>query len=91
METNLKISEPEKNKDYFPCLFTNKNNTIVILAEERTSDKTFSGIPKAPTFSIKRMLKDSNEIRQRCHFGKFCAHIFYYIQFYIECCKLNKL
>lgn len=44
METNLKINEPNKERDYFPSLFANKNNTILILAEERTSEKTFAGM-----------------------------------------------
>lgn len=44
METNLTIETPKKERDYFPSIFTNKDNTIVILADERTSDKTFGGM-----------------------------------------------
>tara|TARA_R110002153_G_scaffold30092_2_gene92187 strand:+ start:1128 stop:1388 length:261 start_codon:yes stop_codon:yes gene_type:complete len=43
METILKIETPVKERDYFPSTFTNKDNSIIILADERTSDKTFSG------------------------------------------------
>lgn len=44
METNVTIKTPKKERDYFPSVFTNKDNTIIILADERTSDKTFSGM-----------------------------------------------
>lgn len=44
METIIKIKKTTDNKDFFPALFSNKDNTIVILAEERTSEKTFSGM-----------------------------------------------
>ena len=44
METILKIEEPKKERDFYPSVFTNKDNTIVILADERTSEKTFSGM-----------------------------------------------
>ena len=44
METNLTIENPKKERDYFPSVFSNKDNTIIILADERTSDKTFSGM-----------------------------------------------
>jgi hypothetical protein len=44
METKISIEEPSKERDYFPCVFANKDKTIVILAEGRTSDKTFSGM-----------------------------------------------
>lgn len=44
METQLKIEKPNKERDYFPSIFANKDNSIVILADSRTSDKTFSGM-----------------------------------------------
>lgn len=44
METNIKIETPNKERDFFPSLFSNKDNTIIILADSRTSDKTFSGM-----------------------------------------------
>lgn len=44
METEIKINEAEKIKDYFPALFSNKDRSIIILADQRTSDKTFSGM-----------------------------------------------
>ena len=44
MRTELSITEVKKNKDYFPCLFTNKNRSVIILADSRTGDKTFSGM-----------------------------------------------
>lgn len=44
METSIQIETPKKERDYFPSTFTNKDNTIIILADSRTSDKTFSGM-----------------------------------------------
>ena len=44
METKAVINECKEIKDYFPCLFANKDKSIVILAEERTSEKTFVGM-----------------------------------------------
>lgn len=44
METTIQIESPKKERDFFPSLFTNKDNSIIILAESRTSDKTFSGM-----------------------------------------------
>jgi hypothetical protein len=44
METIIEINEAGQIKDYFPCLFANKDKSIIILANERTSDKTFSGM-----------------------------------------------
>jgi hypothetical protein len=44
METAIKINEANQVKDYFPSIFVNKDNTIVILADEKTSEKTFSGM-----------------------------------------------
>ena len=44
METIIKIKKTTDNKDFFPALFSNKDNTIIILADERTSEKTFSGM-----------------------------------------------
>lgn len=44
METNIKIKKTNEVKDFFPAIFSNKDNTIIILADARTSDKTFSGM-----------------------------------------------
>lgn len=44
METTIKINEANQLKDYFPAIFVNKDSTIIILADDRTSDKTFSGM-----------------------------------------------
>lgn len=44
MKTVVEIDSPEVERDYFPCIFTNKNTSIIILAEEKTSDRTFSGM-----------------------------------------------
>lgn len=44
METEIKIEETVKQKDYFPSLFTNKDRSIIIMADERTTEKTFSGM-----------------------------------------------
>lgn len=44
MKTSIQIDTQKKEKDYFPSLFSNKDNSVVILAESRTSDKSFSGM-----------------------------------------------
>lgn len=44
METAIAITESAPVKDFFPALFGNKDRSIIILADERTSDKTFSGM-----------------------------------------------
>ena len=44
METKIEIQETSKTKDYFPAIFANKDRSIIILADERTSDRTFSGM-----------------------------------------------
>lgn len=44
METDIKINRATKLDDYFPCLFSNKDDSIIILADMRTSDRTFSGM-----------------------------------------------
>lgn len=44
METKATIETPKKERDYFPSIFSNRDNSIIILADERTSDKTFSGM-----------------------------------------------
>lgn len=44
METQATIENPKKDRDYFPSIFSNKDNSIIILADSRTSDKTFSGM-----------------------------------------------
>lgn len=44
MKTQATINKPEARKDYFPCLFANANQSIIILADARTGDRTFSGM-----------------------------------------------
>ena len=44
MKVTADIEECKKVNDYFPSIFTNKDNTIVILADARTSQNTFSGM-----------------------------------------------
>lgn len=44
MKTDIKITEPDKVDDYFPCLFANKDNSVIILADERVNDRCFSGM-----------------------------------------------
>ena len=44
MKTELSITEAKKTKDYFPALFANKNRSVIILADARTGDRTFSGM-----------------------------------------------
>ena len=44
METSIKIEEKRYVDDYFPAIFCNANKTVVIIADERTSEKTFSGM-----------------------------------------------
>lgn len=44
METAITINEAAQTKDFFPALFGNKDRSIIILADERTSEKTFSGM-----------------------------------------------
>jgi hypothetical protein len=44
MEAEIKIIQSNLEKDYFPSLFSNKDNTIIILASEKMSDRTFSGM-----------------------------------------------
>ena len=44
METKIEIKEANTTKDYFPALFANKDKSIIILADDRTSDRTFSGM-----------------------------------------------
>jgi len=44
METKIEIKSPNKERDYFPSLFSNKDKSIIILADSRTSEKTFSGM-----------------------------------------------
>lgn len=44
MNTRVEIIEPIKDRDYFPSIFANKDNTIIILADKRITDKTFSGM-----------------------------------------------
>ena len=44
MKSEMTINEPKKVADYFPCLFANPSKSIIILADGRTGDKTFSGM-----------------------------------------------
>ena len=44
METAITIKKTSEVKDFYPAVFANKDNSIIILADERTSDKTFSGM-----------------------------------------------
>lgn len=44
MQTKLKIQKASEVKDFFPAVFANKDSSIIILADQRTSDKTFSGM-----------------------------------------------
>lgn len=44
MKTSIEINTEKKDRDYFPSLFANKDNSVVVLADSRTSDKTFSGM-----------------------------------------------
>ena len=44
METAIEIKEQKYVDDYFPALFANANRSVVILADARTTDKTFSGM-----------------------------------------------
>lgn len=44
MNTLIEIKEKKRVDDYFPSIFTNSSNSVVILADGRTSDKTFSGM-----------------------------------------------
>lgn len=44
METKITINESKNVNDYFPSLFSNKDKSIIILADSRTTDKTFSGM-----------------------------------------------
>ncbi len=60
MNTEAVIDECKETKDYFPALFVNKDNSIIILADERTSDKTFSG-----------MIIHSTNHAKMCHLGSY--------------------
>lgn len=44
METTIEIKKRKVVDDYFPCLFANGSESVVILADGRTSEKTFSGM-----------------------------------------------
>lgn len=44
METILSIEGIVKERDYYPSLFVNKDQTIVLLADAKTGEKTFSGM-----------------------------------------------
>lgn len=44
MKTELSISEAVKKADYFPSLFANKNRSVIVLADSRTGERTFSGM-----------------------------------------------
>lgn len=44
METKITINEPTTERDYFPCLFSNKTQSVIIMADERVNDRCFSGM-----------------------------------------------
>ena len=44
METKASITEPSTERDFVPALFANKDRSVVILADNRTGEKTFSGM-----------------------------------------------
>lgn len=44
METKVEINEKKYVDDYFPAVFANANRSIIILADSRTTDRTFSGM-----------------------------------------------
>ena len=44
METTVSINKPADKRDYFPALFTNKDNSIIVLRDESITDTTFSGM-----------------------------------------------
>lgn len=44
MKSEVIIEELKTDKDYFPALFANKDRSIIILANERVSEKTFAGV-----------------------------------------------
>lgn len=44
MEATIEIKEERIERDYFPCLFADKSRNVVILADARTSERTFSGM-----------------------------------------------
>lgn len=44
MKSQASVIKKEEEKDYYPSLFMNKDGSIIILANERTSEKTFSGM-----------------------------------------------
>ena len=44
MKTELELNEKLNENDYYPSLFTNEYKSIIILANERVGDKTFSGM-----------------------------------------------
>lgn len=54
MKSSATISEVVAEKDYYPSLFVNNNKKIVILADGRTGDKTFSGMVIHSDDSAKR-------------------------------------
>jgi len=56
METKATITSPKNERDYFPALFSNKDNSIIILAEEKISDTLFSGMIIHSEGNNKKML-----------------------------------
>lgn len=55
MKTEIVIKEEKKERDYFPSLFRNKDNSVIILADGRVSAKTFSGMVIHCTNDAKKM------------------------------------
>lgn len=56
MKSSAVINEPKKQNDYFPCLFANKSKDIIILADGRTGDRTFSGMIVSSTTEKKNVV-----------------------------------
>lgn len=44
MESRLEVEMGTVEKDYYPALFANKDHTVIILADQRTDQQTFSGM-----------------------------------------------
>lgn len=53
MNVKIEVNESKEVKDFFPCIFTNKDKSIIILADGRTSDNTFSGMIISSTSKAK--------------------------------------
>ena len=56
MKTEVTVTSPDQDSDYFPCLFVNKDNSVIILADGRVNDRCFSGMIIHSTGSTKKTL-----------------------------------